>query len=250
MFRRRLLPAMMMAVALLALSGCAPTPDQMKPIDPENAGFWERYLVLPLQYLLDATQDLLGSYGLSILVATVLIRLIVLPLTLKQMKSSRAMQALQPEMKRLQEKYKNNQEKLQQETMKLFQKHNVNPLAGCLPVLIQLPILIAFYQAIMRDENIRSASFLWMDLGHADPYFILPVIAAATTYLQSVVMGMGDNPQARAFMFIMPVMIFVLAFSFPSALALYWVYSNLFTMVQYYFISDKYKPNKNNQAQS
>lgn len=128
--------------------------------------------------------------------------------------------------------------------MKLFQKHNVNPMAGCLPMLIQLPILIAFYQAIMRDPTIAKSSFLWMQLGEHDPYYILPLLAALTTYLQSVVMGMSDNPQQRAFLFIMPVMIFVLAFQFPAALPLYWIYSNLFTMVQYYFLGDKYKVNK------
>ncbi|OYD08190.1 hypothetical protein CHM34_07270 [Paludifilum halophilum] len=213
----------------------------MKPIDPETAGFWEKYFVLPLSIILDKTENILGSYGLAILVVTIMVRLLVLPLTLKQMKSSRAMQKLQPEMNKLREKYKNNQQKLQEETMKLFQKHNVNPLAGCLPILIQLPILIGFYQAIMKNQHIAQSDFLWLQLGHADPYYILPIVAAGTTYLQSVVMGMSENPQARAFMFIMPIMIFVLAFSFPAALALYWVYSNLFTMVQYYFLGDKFK---------
>lgn len=233
-----------LVAAVFLMGGCSPDPDQMKPIDPKNAGFWETYFVYPLQQLLDFFNDILGSWGLAILAATILIRLVVLPLTLKQMKSSRAMQVLQPEMKKIQEKYKNNQQKLQEETMKLFQKHNVNPMAGCLPMLIQLPILIAFYQAIMRDPTIAKSSFLWMQLGEHDPYYILPLLAALTTYLQSVVMGMSDNPQQRAFLFIMPVMIFVLAFQFPAALPLYWIYSNLFTMVQYYFLGDKYKVNK------
>ncbi|PTM56905.1 membrane protein insertase YidC [Desmospora activa] len=241
MFSRRLIGILVLVSVLVLLAGCAPSPDQFKPIDPNNAGFWDLYFVWPLTKILDEVENALGSYGWSILVVTVLIRLLVLPLTLKQMKSSQAMQALQPHMKKLQEKYKNNQQKLQEETMKLFQKHNVNPLAGCLPMLVQLPILIAFYQAIMRNPEIAKASFLWMELGQADPTFILPILAAVTTYLQSVVMGMGDNPQARAFIFIMPIMIFVLAFSFPAALALYWVYSNLFTMVQYMLLGNKYK---------
>ncbi|MDR6225368.1 membrane protein insertase YidC [Desmospora profundinema] len=241
MFSRRLIGILVLVTALLLLAGCVPDMDQYKPIDPETAGFWDLYFVRPLQVLLEESANILGSYGLAILVVTVLVRLIVLPLTLKQMKSSQAMQALQPEMVKLREKYKNNQQKLQEETMKLFQKHNVNPLAGCLPLLVQLPILIAFFQAIIRDEAIKNASFLWMELGQADPTFVLPVLAAVTTYLQSVVMGMGDNPQARAFMFIMPIMIFALAFTFPAALALYWVYSNLFTMLQYMLLGNKYK---------
>ncbi len=200
--------------------------------------------VYPLTVALDAFNELIGSYGLSILVVTVIIRLLLLPLTIKQMKSSKAMQALQPELKRLQEKYRNNQQKLQEETMKLFQKHNVNPMSGCLPLLIQLPVLIAFYQSIMRNQHIAESDFLWMQLGQPDPWIVLPALAALTTYLQSIATGMGDNPQTRVMLFVMPVMIFVLAYQFPAALSLYWVYSNLFSMVQYYFLSDKYRAKK------
>lgn len=241
MRRKSLALSLCLILFIVLLTGCVPSPDQMKPIDPEKAGFWDRYLVLPLSMIMDKTKEVLGSYGLAILVVTIMVRLLVLPLTIKQMRSSKAMQKLQPEMNKLREKYKNNQQKLQEETMKMFQKHNVNPMAGCFPILIQLPILIAFYQSIMRNPHIFQADFLWLQLGQADPYYILPVLAAATTYLQSILTGMGDNPQTRAFMFIMPLMIFVLAFSFPSALALYWVYSNLFSMVQSFFLNDKFK---------
>lgn len=130
MRRGRLILILTLVAAIFLMGGCSPNPDQMKPIDPKTAGFWEKYFVYPLQQLLDFFNDVLGSWGLAILAATILIRLVVLPLTLKQMKSSRAMQVLQPEMKKLQEKYKNNQQKLQEETMKLFQKHNVNPWPG------------------------------------------------------------------------------------------------------------------------
>ncbi|MFC4077231.1 membrane protein insertase YidC [Salinithrix halophila] len=241
MTRRRVIGGLVLVLLVLALAGCVPNPDQMKPIDRTDPGFWNGYFVIPLIDILDATARALGSYGLAILVVTVGLRLLIIPLTLKQMKSSKAMQALQPEMTKLREKYKNNQQKLQEETMKLFQKHNVNPLAGCLPILVQMPILIAFYQSIMHNTPLFEADFLWLQLGEADPYHILPVLAAVTTYLQSVMMGMSDNPQAKAFLIIMPIMIFVLSFSFPSALALYWVYGNLFTMIQYYFIGDKFK---------
>lgn len=237
---RKYVGLLLLVTAFVTLTGCAPDPSQFKPVDP-NGGFWDRFFVYPLSIALDAFKDLLGNYGLSILVVTVIIRLLLLPLTIKQMKSSKAMQALQPELKKLQEKYKNNQQKLQEETMKLFQKHNVNPMSGCLPILIQLPVLIAFYQAIMRNEHIAKSDFLWMQLGHADPWFVLPVLAAVTTYLQSIATGMGDNPQTRVFLFVMPIMIFILAYQFPAALSLYWVYSNLFSIIQYYFLSDKYR---------
>ena len=225
---------------IVALDRCAPDPSHLNRLTRTNS-FWDRFFVYPLSIALDAFKEMIGSYGLSILVVTVIIRLLLLPLTIKQMKSSKAMQALQPELKRLQEKYRNNQQKLQEETMKLFQKHNVNPMSGCLPLLIQWPVLIAFYQSIMRNQHIAESDFLWMQLGQPDPWIVLPALAALTTYLQSIATGMGDNPQTRVMLFVMPVMIFVLAYQFPAALSLYWVYSNLFSMVQYYFLSDKYR---------
>ncbi|WP_435873797.1 YidC/Oxa1 family membrane protein insertase [Polycladomyces subterraneus] len=245
---RRILTMILIAAMVLTVAGCAPsTTAKQHHIDPSKS-LWDRFFLYPLTVLMDSVKGVLGNYGWAILVLTVLIRLLILPLTIKQMKSSQAMQKLQPEINRLREKYKDNPQKMQEETVKLFQKHNVNPMAGCMPLLIQLPILIAFYQSIMYNTHIRNSDFLWMHLGSADPYYVLPVLAGVTTYLQSILMGMGNNPQARVFLFVMPVMIFVLALSFPSALALYWVYSNLFTMVQYYFIGDKYKVKREGAA--
>src|SRR5699024_5490759 len=109
------------------------------------------------------------SYGLAIVVVTILVRLLLLPLNIKQLKSSQAMQEVQPELKELQDKYSSKdvetQQKLQQETMALFQKHNVNPLSGCFPIFIQMPILIAMYHATMRTEAIKAGDFLWFQLG-------------------------------------------------------------------------------------
>src|SRR5690606_15469698 len=157
---------------------------------------------------------------------------LILPLTLKQHRSSKAMQALQPELIKLQNKYKNDREKYQQEMMKLYQEHNVNPLAGCLPILIQMPILLALYHSIMYNPAIRGehSTVLWMDLSQPDTYYILPVIAALTTYIQQkMVMSQSPNNQMQGIMIIFPILIFVMSMSFPAALPLYWVYSNLFT---------------------
>ncbi|PTM53199.1 membrane protein insertase YidC [Desmospora activa] len=243
MQKRYLLIVISIAAVMTLAAGCSPNTNAMQPIDPETGNFWEVFLVYPLILTLDWFKGLLGNYGLSILIVTLLIRLLLLPLTLKQTKSSQAMQLLQPEMKKLQEKYKDNQQKLQEETMKMFQKHNVNPMAGCFPALIQMPILIAFYQAIMRDPLIAKSIFLWMQLGQPDPYFILPVIAAGTTYLQSKLMMAKSGTQANnPLLIIMPIMILVLGISFPSALALYWVYGNLFSIVQFFLIQRRSTP--------
>lgn len=229
-----------MFAALMMLAGCST--DYMTnppPITPDSGGFWDRYFVYPLSWLLDQSAIWMGgSYGLAILLTTIIIRLAVLPLMVKQLKSSKAMQAIQPELQKIREKYKDNQQKIQEETMKLFQKHNVNPLAGCLPILVQMPILIAFYQAIMRNEQVRTHDFLWMSLGQPDPIYLLPVLAAITTYFQSKMMGAGTppNPQMQMMFVIMPIMILVIAVTLPSALSLYWVFGNIFTIVQTFFI--------------
>ena len=237
---RRLLLLFCSVAAILVLAGCSMDP-AANPIDPAN-GIWDKFFVYPLSFSLDWFAKMFwGQYGLSILVVTIIIRLIILPLSIKQYRSSKQMQALQPELRKLQKKYKDNPAKQQEETMKLFQQHGVNPLAGCLPLLIQMPILIALYHAIMRNSEISTHSFLWMELGDRDPYYILPLLAALTTFIQQQIMSahMPGQTQMQALLIIFPILIFVMSMSFPSALPLYWVYSNIFTIVQSYFIYGK-----------
>src|SRR5699024_7768851 len=197
----------------------------------------------PLSLLITYFSNLFNSsYGLAIVVVTIIIRLVLLPLNVKQLKSSKAMQDIQPELKKIQEKYSSKdaktQQKLQQETMALFQKHGVNPLAGCLPILVQMPILIAMYHAIMRTAEIKTGEFLWFSLGSPD--MILPLLAGGATFLQQKLMMAGSpaaqNPQMVAMLYIMPIMITVFAFFFPAALALYWVVGNIFMVAQTIFI--------------
>jgi len=237
-------PVLVSALILLTvlLTGCSV--DGIATIPTEelvNRGFWHRFIVYPMALSLDFFAGLLmNQYGLSILVMTIIIRFLILPLTLKQYRSSRALQALQPQLQKLREKYKNDQQKFNQELMKLYQEHNINPLAGCLPVLIQMPILLALYNTIMYNPAIRGehSKFLWMDLSQPDNLYILPVLAALTTYIQQkmVMSQSGQNNPMQGIMIIFPILIFVMSISFPSALPLYWVYSNLFTLVQTYFI--------------
>ncbi|MDY0409934.1 YidC family membrane integrase SpoIIIJ [Virgibacillus soli] len=229
---------------IVFLSGCTSSVQNLTPITAESTGFWNKYFVYPFSALLTFFADLMNSYGMSIIVVTVIIRLILLPLNVKQIRSSKAMQDIQPELKEIQKKYSskdaNTQQKLQQETMALFQKHGVNPLAGCLPLLVQMPILIGMYQAIMRTEAIRQGEFLWFQMGSPDPYFILPIIAAGATFLQQKLMMSGNpaanNPQMTLMLYMMPIMIGVFAIMFPAALALYWVVGNVFMVAQTLFI--------------
>jgi YidC/Oxa1 family membrane protein insertase len=235
--KRRILLISALIGLILLLSGCTQVNE---PITAESTGFWNKYFVYPLSWLITYFAELFGesNYGLAIIIVTLLIRFALLPLMIKQTKSSKAMQAIQPELKELREKYSSKdqatQQKLQQETMQLFQKHGVNPLAGCFPLLIQMPILIGFYHAIMRTSEIAQHNFLWFDLGESDPYYILPLVAGVTTFIQQKItmMGMENNPQMAMMLWLMPIMIVVFAISFPAALSLYWVVGNIFMIVQ------------------
>ncbi|MEI3611105.1 YidC family membrane integrase SpoIIIJ [Pseudogracilibacillus sp. SO30301A] len=233
--RKNLYIILLLIGVVALLSGCT---DINTPINAESTGIWNKYFVYPMSVFIIYFAKFFNSYGLAIVVVTVIIRVILLPLNIKQLKSSKAMQDIQPELKKLQEKYSskdaNTQQKLQQETMALFQKHGVNPLAGCLPIFVQMPILIAIYHAIMRTQEIQGHTFLWFALDSPD--YILPIIAGAATYLQQKLMMAGSpaaqNPQMVAMLYIMPIMIAVFAFFFPAALALYWVVGNIFMVAQ------------------
>ena len=229
-----------MAGVLTFLSGCTQV---NQDITSDSTGFWNEYIVYPLsQTLMFFADSTGGSYGLAIIIVTIIIRLLLLPLNVKQLKSSQSMQEIQPQLKELREKYSSKdaqtQQKLQQETMQLFQKNGVNPLAGCLPIIVQMPILIGFYHAIMRTAEIQTHSFLWLQLGTADPF--LAILTAATTFLQQKLMMAGgaaaQNPQMQMMLYIMPLMIGTFAFFFPSALALYWIVGNIVMILQTIFI--------------
>lgn len=238
--RNKIIALLAMAGVLTFLSGCTQVNQE---ITSDSTGFWNEYIVFPLSKTLLFFADLTGgSYGLAIIIATIIIRVLLLPLNVKQLKSSKAMQDIQPELKELREKYSSKdaqtQQKLQQETMQLFQKNGVNPLAGCLPIVVQMPILIGFYHAIMRTTEIQAHNFLWLQLGESDPF--LAILTAGTTFLQQKLMMAGgaaqQNPQMQMMLYIMPLMIGTFAFFFPSALALYWIVGNLVMILQTIFI--------------
>lgn len=247
--RKKVLLLVILTGLLAVLSGCTNVND---PINQNTEGIWAEWFVWPMAQFITYFADLFGgNYGLAIVIVTLIIRLILLPLNVKQLKSSKAMQDIQPELKEIQKKYSskdaNTQQKLQQETMALFQKNGVNPLAGCLPIFVQMPILIAIYHAIMRFGPIQDHSFLWFELGQPDPFYILPLIAGGATFLQQKLMMAGSpasqNPQMMVMLYVMPIMITVFAFFFPAALALYWVVGNVFMVAQTIFIR---KPMMNN----
>lgn len=230
-----------MTGVILLMAGCVdPSTIQGEPITADTKGFWAKYFVWPLAWLLKEAAYLIGGnwqYGYSIIVATIIVRLLILPLMIKQTKSMGAMQVLQPEMLKLREKYSSKdqetQRKLQEEMMKMYQEYQINPLAGCLPILIQMPILFAFYDAIRRTPEIFEASFLWFDLGAPDPTFVLPILAAILTFAQQKISmaGQDQNPQLKMMLYIFPVMIFVMSITLPAALSMYWVVGYIISII-------------------
>jgi len=200
-----------------------------------------------IQYLYQLTALIgLPSYGLAIFFLTLTIKLILFPLTRTQVKSMQAMQAIQPEMQKIQKKYKNNPQKQQEEMIKLYQKAGANPMAGCLPLLIQLPIILALFTGI-RDffttanplVDITRVGFLWIhNLGVPDPYYILPIIAVVATYFQQKVSTPPGPQQSaqKAMLYVMPLMMGYFTTKFPAGLALYWVYYSLLTILEQWLI--------------
>ena len=172
------------------------------------------------------------NYGMVIIVLSIFVKILLFPLTHKSMKATQGMSLLQPKMESLKEKFKNDSTKLNQEMMKLYREAGVNPLGGCLPLLLQMPILIALYTIFSSTIELRDAPFVgWIqDLSLKDPYYILPILMGATMLLQSK-MTMKDPRQAM-FIYIMPVVLFFIMKDLPSGLILYWTMVNVLTIAQ------------------
>lgn len=225
---KRTLLMLTLVAFVIFLSACART----EAIGPESEGFWDGIIIYNFSRFILWLSDLFGgSYGLAIVVFTALGQIILLPLTNYQQKSMAKTQEIQPEMEALREKYsakdEATKEKLAEETQKLQDEAGVNPLMGCLPMLIQMPIFIALYQTVTRTPELATGNFLWLELGNPDPYFVLPVLAALFTMANSWLMQYG-NPHSKtgAMTFVMPVMIFFITFRVSSSLALYFASSN------------------------
>ena len=179
------------------------------------------------------------SYGFPIILLTILIKLVTYPLTVKQVKSMKAMQDIQPKMKKIQEKYKHDPQMLQQKTGELFREAGVNPLAGCLPLLVQMPILMGMYYALFNFTfpSAEAAAFFWLpSMSEPDPYYILPVLSAATTFLQQKMTSSEMTGQMKIMMTVMPLFIGWISLTFPSGLVLYWVTMNVVQIVQQWWM--------------
>jgi YidC/Oxa1 family membrane protein insertase len=195
----------------------------------------------PLLWFIRLTNKVTGNYGIDIIIISILIKIIFLPLTQISFKSMKEMQKVQPEMNRLKEQFKNDKARMQQEIMLLYKRRKINPMSGCLPMLIQIPVFIALYNALQYAIEMRHAPFfLWIqDLAAKDPIYITPLIMGATMVIQQKMTPTAADPtQAKMFM-LMPVMFTFLFLNFPSGLVIYWLINNVLSIAHQYYLNKK-----------
>jgi YidC/Oxa1 family membrane protein insertase len=180
------------------------------------------------------------AYGWVLVLFGILVRVLLWPLNQKAMRSSTAMQAIQPELKALQDRYKNDPPRLQQEMFKLYKEHGVNPLGGCLPMLIPMPVLFALFFVFANTIEFRGVSFLWLpDLSRPDPLYVIPLVMGASMFALSWIgqRGLPPNPQTKMMMYMMPAVFTFLFLNFSSGLNLYYAVSNVASLPQQWLIS-------------
>jgi YidC/Oxa1 family membrane protein insertase len=196
------------------------------------------WIAVPLFYLLDWLHSFLGNWGAAIIMLTVLVKLVLYPLSATSYKSMANMRRVAPQMKRLQERHADDRQKLSQEMMALYKKEGVNPLGGCLPMLLPMPIFIALYWVLFESVELRHAPFaLWInDLAAMDPYFVLPLLMGASMYLQQLMSPAVGDPMQVRMMRLMPVMFTVLFLFFPAGLVLYWLVNSVLSIAQQWYV--------------
>lgn len=199
-------------------------------------------LAYPLLWLLRAFYKVVHNYGVAIILLTILVRMLFYPLTLKSQKSMKAMQRLQPQISALKEKYKDDPAKMQQEQMALFKTHKVNPMGGCLPMLVQLPVFIALYAVLGNSIELFQAPFFgWIqDLSTKDPLYIYPVLMGVSMFVQQkLTPAAGMDPAQQKVMMFMPVIFSFMMINLPSGLTMYIFVSTLLGVLQQVMMKDK-----------
>ena len=198
-------------------------------------------LARPLFWILKFFDKFLGNYGWAIVLLTIIVRIPFIPLLNKSQKSMKKMQELQPRLTALREKYKNDPQKLQKETLEMYKKYKVNPMGGCLPMLLQIPVFFALYKVLMIAIELRGAPFmLWItDLSSKDPYYILPIVMGVTMVIQQKMTPTSMDPKQNKMMMLMPVVFTFMFLKFASGLVLYWLVNNVLSIIQQFYTNRK-----------
>jgi len=223
----------------------------LKAINPEltdaiEFGFFS-FLSKPFFKVLLWINDFVGNWGWAIILFTLLVKLILFPLSYKGMMSMQKLKDLAPKMKEVKEKYKGDPAKMNAQMMEMYKKHGANPMGGCLPMILQIPVFFALYRVLLNAVELEGAPWiLWIEnLAQMDPYFVLPILMGASMWFQQRITPttMQDPLQEKIFKFF-PVIMTVFFIYFPSGLVLYWLVNNLFTIAQQYFINHMYTKHK------
>jgi YidC/Oxa1 family membrane protein insertase len=201
---------------------------------------WFTFIAKPMFLVLQYIHDYVGNWGWTIVLVTILIKLILYPLSYKGMVSMNRLKELAPRIKDIQEKYKNDKQKSGAKMMEFYKKEDVNPMGGCLPILLQIPIFFSIYRVLLNSIELKGAEWtLWItDLAEMDPYFVLPILMGVTMYVQQLITPnqMQDELQKKLFQFL-PVIFTFFFLWFPAGLTLYWFINNLFTIAQQYYVN-------------
>ncbi len=214
---------------------------------------WFSFLAKPLLRLLNWFNSYVHNYGVAIILLTVLIKIIFAPLTHKSFMSMQNMKKVQPKITALREKYKNDREKMNQELMNVYRTHKVNPLGGCLPMLLQIPVFFALYRMLSAAVELRHEPFLWwindltapdrLDIGIAIPYLggipVLTILMGLSMFLQQKMTPMTGDPMQEKLMMAMPIVFTIFFVNFPSGLVLYWLINNVLSIAQQYYINTR-----------
>ncbi len=201
---------------------------------------WFSALAKPLLHVLKFLHGYVHNYGIAIIIVTVVLKVFFFPLTYKSYKSMKDMQKLQPKMAALKEKYKNDRDAMNKAVMELYKTHKVNPMGGCFPMVVQIPVFFALYKALMFSIELRHAPFFFwiLDLSGKDPYYVTPLIMGVTMFIQQkMTPNTGMDPTQAKMMLMLPVVFTFMFLSFPSGLVLYWLVNNILTIGQQYYIN-------------
>lgn len=198
-------------------------------------------IAAPIFWTLQKIHQVVGNWGWSIVILTILIKLMFFPLSAKSYKSMAQMRGLTPRLQKLKEQFGDDRQKLHQAMMDLYKTEKINPLGGCLPVIVQIPVFIALYWALLGSVEMRQAPFmLWIqDLSATDPYYVLPILMGLTMLIQTRLNPTPPDPIQAKVMMIMPVAFSIFFFFFPAGLVLYWLVNNLISIAQQWYITRK-----------
>jgi len=217
------------------------------PVPRQWGGLPMEWLGVPILLLMNWVYRHVGNYGVAIILLTVVSKVLFFPLTVKSMRSMKAMQALQPQINALRNKYKSDPQRLQKETMGLYREHKVNPMGGCLPMIAQVPIFYALYLALSVSVELQNATFfcfgrlfgvdLWIcDLASQDPTYVLPILMGVTMFVQQKMTPTAGDPRQAKMMLVMPFVFTFMFLNLPAGLVLYWTVSNILQILQQWFM--------------